>query len=57
MAISKKKAVPAYLEPEQAAALKRLSEKTRVPQQAYLREAVDMLLDRYKKELGRRAKR
>ncbi len=37
-----------YLEPEQAEALKKLSDKTRIAQQVYLREAVDMLLKKYK---------
>jgi len=37
-----------YLEPAQASALKALSERTRVPQQVYLREAVDLLLAKYK---------
>lgn len=42
--------VPAtiYLEPEQAAALARLHERTRVPTTIYLREAVDMLLAKYR---------
>ncbi len=56
MAATKKTMVVAYLEQEQKEALKLLSTITRVPQQAYLREAVDMVLERYKKEL-RRAKK
>lgn len=39
--------VQAYLEPEQAQALKELSDQTRVPQQVYLREAVDLMLKHY----------
>lgn len=39
--------VQAYLEPEQAAALKSLSQITRVPQQVYIREAVDLMLAHY----------
>ncbi|TLY73607.1 MAG: ribbon-helix-helix domain-containing protein [Gammaproteobacteria bacterium] len=37
-----------YLDLDKAALLDRLSERTRVPKQEYLREAVDMLLQRYK---------
>jgi hypothetical protein len=36
-----------YLEPTQAQALKALSTRTRVPQQAYLREGLDLVLERY----------
>lgn len=39
--------VQAYLEPAQSKALKELSERTRVPQQVYLREGVDYVLNRY----------
>ena len=46
---TKRKTVLAYLDPEQHAALKKLSEKTRVPAAAYIREAVDMVLKKYKK--------
>jgi len=37
-----------YLEPQQASALKALSQRTRVAQAVYLREAVDLLLAKYK---------
>jgi len=47
----KKVLVPVYLEPEQAVALRALSAKTRVPQQVYLREGVEYMLSKYKKEL------
>ena len=47
----KKIQLACYLEPEQAAALKALSAKTRVPQQAYLREGIEHVLSKYKKEL------
>jgi Ribbon-helix-helix domain len=40
-----------YLDPPQAAALKLLSDRTRVPQQVYLREGVETVLDKYKKLL------
>ena len=39
--------VQAYLEPEQAKALKALSERTRVPQQAYMREGIEYVLEKY----------
>jgi predicted DNA-binding protein len=32
-------------------ALKRLSERTKVPQAVYVREALDMLLDKYSEQL------
>jgi uncharacterized protein YfaQ (DUF2300 family) len=41
--------VQAYLEPAQAADLKALSESTRVPAQAYIREGVETVLAKYKK--------
>lgn len=37
-----------YLDHGKAALLDKLSEGTRVPKQEYLREAVDLLLKRYK---------
>jgi predicted DNA-binding protein len=36
---------------EQLEALKRLSEKTKVPQSVYVREALDMLLEKYSDQL------
>ena len=47
--------MPAYLTPKQKAELSRLSKATRVSMQAYLREAVDDLLVKYKKHLKRGA--
>lgn len=47
----KKTYLSLYLEESQAKALKTLSERTRIAQQVYLREGVDMLLAHYKKEL------
>jgi hypothetical protein len=41
--------VQAYLEPEQAAELRTLSERTRVPQQVYIREGVDAVLAKYRR--------
>jgi hypothetical protein len=40
--------VQAYLEPAQAAELKALSERTRIPQQAYIREGIDVVLAKYR---------
>ncbi len=40
-----------YIDPEQKAAVAKLSKTTRVPQAEYLREGVDMMLARYKKQL------
>jgi ribosomal protein L39E len=41
--------VQAYLEPAQAKALKALSDNTRVPQQVYLREGVDLVLEKHRR--------
>ena len=40
-----------YIEGGQVEALKRLSEKTKVPQSVYVREALDMLLEKYSEQL------
>ena len=40
-----------YIKDEQMEALKRLSEKTKVPQSVYVREALDMLLEKYSEQL------
>ena len=53
----KKSQVSVYVEPEQAAALRELSRRTRVPQQVYMREGVDMVLHRYRAELRKESKR
>ena len=44
----KKSALPLYVEPEIAEELRALSERTRVPQQVYLREGVDLVLKKYR---------
>jgi len=44
----KKTIVSCYLEPKQHAALRALSERTRVPAQVYVREALDDLLAKYR---------
>lgn len=49
MTVRHKIAVPLYLEPQQHERVKSLSAKTRVPVQAYLREAVDDLLKKYER--------
>jgi len=43
----KKVSTTVYLEEEQLDSLKRLSDKTRVPVAEYIREGVDMVLDRH----------
>ena len=53
MAATKKVQTLALLEPEQHKKLKKLSANTRVPMQVYMREAVDDLLKKYKKEVGK----
>ncbi len=40
-----------YIEGEQLDALKKLSQKTKVPQSVYVREALDMLLEKYSEQL------
>jgi len=47
----KKVARTIYINDEQLDALKRLSEKTKVPQSVYVREALDMLLEKYSEQL------
>jgi hypothetical protein len=48
----KKVQLALYLDAYQAGALKALSARTRVPQQAYLREGLDMVLARYGAKKG-----
>ena len=42
-----------YLYEEQIKLLKKLSAKTGVPKAIYIREAIDLLLDKYKKTLSK----
>ena len=42
-----------YLETEQMIGLKALSERTRVPQQVYLREGLDLVLAKYDARLAK----
>ena len=51
MLAQKKVARTIYIKDEQVEALKRLSEKTKVPQSVYVREALDMLLEKYSEQL------
>lgn len=53
----KKSATTVYLEPEQAESLRLLSDRTRVTQATYIREAIDDLLKKYAKELRKETKR
>lgn len=48
--------IAVYLDPEQKAALGKLSEQTRVPWAEYVREAVDDLLKKYNQQLKGKAK-
>ena len=48
MGKTKRHQQPIYLDQEKAALLAKLSKDTRVPKQEYLREAVDLLLKKYK---------
>lgn len=40
-----------YINSDQVEALKKLSDKTKVPQAVYVREALDMLLNKYSDQL------
>ena len=40
-----------YIEGDQLDALKRLSQKTKVPQSVYVREALDMLIEKNSEQL------
>jgi len=45
-----------YLELDQIEKVKRLSEKTKVPQSVYIREGLDLLLQKYGKQLRKSKK-
>jgi hypothetical protein len=47
----RKTQVALYLDEDQMVALKALSAKTRVPQQVYLREGLDLILKMYSKKV------
>ena len=46
-----------FLDKEQLARLNRLSEITRVPKSAYIREGIDIILKKYEKQLKGRYKK
>lgn len=46
----------AYLDPQQKTALDELVKRTRVPRAVYLREAVDLLLAKYRSVLVKRGR-
>ncbi len=41
-----------YMTEEQIEAIKRLSKKTHVPQSVYIRQAIDLLLEKYSDQLS-----
>lgn len=47
----KKISTTIYITPEQNEALKQLSAKTKVPVAEYIRQGIDLVLDRYKENL------
>jgi predicted DNA-binding protein len=49
-------AVTGYYDPDAAQRLKALTKATRVPQSVYLREALDLLLEKYAATLRKAAK-
>ena len=49
MAATKYKQIACYITPEQHELLRQLSDETKVPMQAILRQAVNMILGHYKK--------
>lgn len=49
MGKTKLAALFAHIEPEKAVQLKELSQETRIPRSALVREAIDLLLDKYGK--------
>jgi predicted DNA-binding protein len=46
-----------YLDKKTIAELRSLSKRTRIPQAVFMREAVDLLLNKYEKQLSNRQKR
>jgi predicted DNA-binding protein len=49
--MSKKALRSVYLDLQQVERLKLLSEKTRVPQAVYIREGLDLVMDKYEKKI------
>jgi predicted DNA-binding protein len=56
MGKTKLAALFAHIEPERAVQLKELSEETRIPRSALVREAIDLLLEKYGKLKAPRGK-
>jgi type III secretion system FlhB-like substrate exporter len=50
-ALARKCIVPVNLEADKADALRELSLKTRIPQQQFLREAVALILEKYREAM------
>ena len=47
----KKLSTTIYITPEQNAQLKRLNEKTKVPVAEYIRQGIDLVLEKYRAQL------
>jgi len=47
----KKLSTTVYITPEQNAQLKQLNEKTKVPVAEYIRQGIDLVLDKYRAQL------
>lgn len=43
-----KETITGYIDPKSAASLQKLCDRTRVPKSVYIREAIDMLLRKYR---------
>jgi hypothetical protein len=52
---TRRRQLPLYATAQECAELKALSQRTRIPQQAFLREALADLLAKYKEELRHEA--
>ncbi|MCC6609614.1 MAG: ribbon-helix-helix domain-containing protein [Burkholderiales bacterium] len=52
----KQLAITVYVRPDQLEALRRLAEHTRVPMATYLREGIDDLLVKYRREIRTKPK-
>ncbi len=49
--MNKKISTTIYITPEQNDKLKRLSQKTKVPVAEYIRQGIDMVLEKYKEDI------
>lgn len=54
---AKKISKTVYITPEQDEALKKLQEKTRVPQSEYIREGIELALKKYQQVIENRKKK